>query len=123
MGLIPWTQKEIAIMDTYAFQRLRRIRQLAMARLVYPGAMNSRFDHSIGVMHLAGRIFERLDEFEGVDPTDKGKIRIAALLHNIGQGPFSHVSEFLLEQYSNKGSLSEIKDTGKIRERLTADII
>jgi len=111
-------------MDTRAFQRLRKIRQLAMAYLVYPGTLHTRFEHSVGVMHLAGLIFKRLkDLHQELDEKEGEKIRIAALLHDIGHGPFSHVSEFLLERYGKKNASAGIKDTGKIHENLTIDVI
>ena len=59
-GFIVLSQQEVNLINTRAFQRLRRIRQLAMAFLVYPGTLHTRFDHSIGVMHIAGRICDRL---------------------------------------------------------------
>ena len=61
-GFIRISKQEKDLIDTEVFQRLRRIRQLAMAFLVYPGALHTRFDHSIGVMHVAGRICDRLQE-------------------------------------------------------------
>ena len=81
-----------ALLETPEVQRLRRIRQLGLANLVYPGAEHSRFTHSLGVTHVAGRILDQI----GVPKRDEG-IRIqtmaAALLHDIGHGPFSHAIE------------------------------
>ena len=115
-GLIALLPKEIDLINTKAFQRLRRIRQLAMAFLVYPGTLHTRFDHSIGVMHIAGRICERLK----ITDEECEQVRLAALLHDIGHGPFSHVSEHLLDKYvpENGGSTLE-----KIHEKVTVDII
>ena len=79
-GLIELLPKEVDLINTRAFQRLRRIRQLAMAFLVYPGALHTRFDHSIGVMHIAGRICDQL----GINNKKCKRIRLAALLHDIG---------------------------------------
>ena len=81
--------KEMKLVDTPVFQRLRGIRQLAMANLVYPGALHTRFDHSLGVCHVAGLMAVEL----GVEGEDVELVRLAALLHDIGHGPFSHVSE------------------------------
>ncbi len=121
-GLIPRRPTEISLMDTHVFQRLRRIRQLALAHLVYPGAVNTRFEHSVGTMHIAGLMCERLRDFAEFDEEEMNRIRAAALLHDIGQGPFSHVSEFLLELHSDRCSLA-VKDTAKIHEIVTTDII
>lgn len=59
-GLIGRTAKEVEIINTRVFQRLRRIHQLAMAQLVYPGAHHNRFEHCLGTMHIAGKISEKL---------------------------------------------------------------
>ncbi|MDE0503052.1 MAG: HD domain-containing protein [Candidatus Poribacteria bacterium] len=121
-GLIELSQKELDIINTKAFQRLRRIRQLAMAFLVYPGTLHTRFDHSIGVMHIAGRICEQLKSSAGIETKECDGIRLAALLHDIGHGPFSHVSEYLLDLYA-PNQASENSDREKIHERVTVDIV
>ena len=59
-GLIRLTDQEVRIIDQMPFQRLRRIKQLAMAHLVYPGALHTRFDHSLGTLHSAGRILDKV---------------------------------------------------------------
>ena len=101
-GFIKLSEQEKDLIDTEVFQRLRRIRQLAMTFLVYPGAVHTRFDHSIGVMHIAGRICQRLQELNPtkVSNEDVDRVRLAALLHDVGHGPFSHVSEHLLKKYA-----------------------
>ena len=114
-GLISLSQKEVDLINTRAFQKLRRIRQLAMAFLVYPGTLHTRFDHSIGVMHIAGRICDRLKTTN----EECKQVRLAALLHNIGHGPFSHVSEYLLDKYIPDGGAPR----EKIHEKVTVDII
>lgn len=86
---------EFEIIDTPEFQRLRRIKQLGMTHLVYPSANHTRFEHSIGALHLAGRIAERLD----LDVGERESVKIAALLHDVGHGPLSHTSEELLARY------------------------
>ena len=115
-GFIALSQKEVNLINTRAFQRLRRIRQLAMAFLVYPGTLHTRFDHSIGVMHIAGRICDRLKRTD----KEREQVRLAALLHDIGHGPFSHVSEHLLDKYApeDRDSIRE-----KIHEKVTVDIV
>ncbi|MBW2150537.1 MAG: HD domain-containing protein [Deltaproteobacteria bacterium] len=108
------------IVSSPIFQRLRRIRQLAFAHLVYPGALHTRFEHSLGVCHIASLIANSL----GVLNDEIKLIRLAALLHDIGHGPFSHVSEEALEIYTDKEKLpSDLNKTEKIHEHITADII
>ncbi|CAN5418565.1 hypothetical protein BH24GEM3_BH24GEM3_25750 [soil metagenome] len=88
----------LAILDAPAFQRLRYIRQLGLAYLVYPGATHTRFDHALGVYHLARRALRLLDEREelgAVDPVECRLVPFAALLHDIGHYPFSHALEEL----------------------------
>ncbi len=123
-GFIRISKQEKDLIDTEVFQRLRRIRQLAMAFLVYPGALHTRFDHSIGVMHIAGRICARLKELNSkrVCKEDVKRIRLAALLHDVGHGPFSHVSEHLLKKYAPKDSDTE-QALEKIHEKITVDIV
>ena len=117
-GFIALSEKEVNLINTKAFQRLRRIRQLAMAFLVYPGTLHTRFDHSIGVMHIAGRICDRLK----TTLEEREQVRLAALLHDIGHGPFSHVSEHLLDKHVPKpaegGPVLE-----KIHEKITVDVV
>lgn len=88
----------LRIIDTRAFQRLRHIRQLGHAYLVYPGATHTRFDHALGVYHLARRALQLLGErgeLREVDPVDCRIVPFAALLHDIGHYPFSHAVEEL----------------------------
>jgi len=85
-----------AVMDTAAFQRLRYIRQLGHAFLVYPGATHSRFEHALGAYGLARRALAGLHErgaLTGFIPQDLLFIRLGALLHDIGHYPFSHALE------------------------------
>src|SRR5215213_6671325 len=88
----------VSIIDTPQFQRLRQIRQLGLAYLVYPGATHTRFDHAVGVYHLArwalGLLSERGD-LEGIDPAECALVPYAALLHDVGHYPFSHALEEL----------------------------
>lgn len=133
-GFVKLFDKEMALINTRVFQRLRRIRQLAMTFLVYPGAVHTRFDHSIGVMHIAGRICAKLRELnpEIVREEDIARIRFSALLHDIGHGPFSHVSEALLEKYApNQTQIGATREKihekiftrEKIHEKITVDIL
>ena len=94
---IRFTETERDVVDSVVFQRLRRIRQLAGAHLVYPGAQHSRFEHSIGTMHLAGYAGETLFAKGYLADEDRvQQLRLAALLHDIGHGPFSHLFEEVL---------------------------
>lgn len=81
------------------FQRLRRIKQLGLTNLVYPGALHTRFHHAIGAMHLMGAVLDNLRS-KGVEISDEefSAAQIAILLHDIGHGPFSHTLEFSLIQ-------------------------
>ncbi|HEU5314912.1 MAG TPA: HD domain-containing protein [Chloroflexota bacterium] len=89
----------LRLLDTPAVQRLRRIRQLGMAGLVYPGAEHSRLTHSLGVHHLASRVLQQLDpDGTRFDDTQRAGVLTAALLHDVGHGPFSHVFERIYEQ-------------------------
>ena len=95
-GFIEYDETEERIINTQPFQRLRGIRQLALASVVYPGAHHTRFEHSLGAMHLAGKVADILELVGARRKT----VRLAGLLHDIGHGPFSHVSEQVLERYA-----------------------
>ncbi len=86
---------QIAIIDTPEFQRLRRISQIGFANLVYPGANHTRFEHSLGTMHIADILTKRMD----VDDSERREIIASALLHDIGHAPFSHCGESILSKY------------------------
>lgn len=95
---IRFSGAEKDIIDSPVFQRLRRIRQLAGAHLIYPSAQHSRFEHSLGAMHIAGLAGESLLAKGYIDNADVvQELRLAALLHDIGHGPFSHLFEEVLE--------------------------
>ena len=93
-GYIYASDVEKRVIDTGIFQRLRRIKQLASANLTYPGAQHSRFEHSVGAMFLAGRAGNILSEKYSFDKIKE--LRLAALLHDVGHGPFSHLFEEVL---------------------------
>ncbi len=86
----------LALIDTPEVQRLRRVKQLGFSNLVYPGANHTRFEHSLGVYHLAKHLAEQVDE------RLREELITAALLHDIGHGPFSHATEELIERYTRK---------------------
>lgn len=101
-GYVYITDVEKEIIDSYPVQRLRRIRQLAGAEFVYPGANHTRFEHCVGVMYLAGRLIENSGISAHLSEDEAQMVRIAALLHDVGHGPFSHVFEHLLVKFLNK---------------------
>ncbi|MGZ7095649.1 MAG: HD domain-containing protein, partial [Methanobacterium sp.] len=76
---------EIKLLDTPQMQRLRRIKQLGFTNLVYPGANHTRFEHSIGTMHIASQIADNIE----LEEDHKKMVRCAALLHDVGHAPFS----------------------------------
>src|ERR1043165_2889824 len=86
------------LLDTFAVQRLRRIKQLGFAWLVYPGAEHSRFGHALGAFHIAQRVTKRLELDEKLARHVKG----AALLPGAGPGPFSHAWEHVFEGHDHE---------------------
>ncbi|MBA4463195.1 MAG: HD domain-containing protein [Nitrosopumilaceae archaeon] len=89
---------ELKIIDNPIFQRLRRIRQLSGAHLTYPAAQHTRFEHSLGVMHIASQAGEALREKGILKKEDIEQLRLAGLLHDIGHGPFSHLFEEIIQK-------------------------
>jgi len=89
---------ELEIIDNPIFQRLRRIKQLSGAHLTYPAAQHTRFEHSLGVMHIASQAGHALKEKEILKSDDIEILRLAGLLHDIGHGPFSHLFEEIIQQ-------------------------
>ena len=88
----------LAVLDHPAVQRLRFVRQLATAYLVYPSAHHSRFEHSLGTYHLAGELCDRI-----VADKEKARhVRLAALLHDVGHSAFSHLSEPIVKGLAGK---------------------
>ncbi len=105
------------LLDTPQMQRLRRVRQLGFSNLVYPGANHTRFEHSLGSMHLASMLARNLDS---VEKDKKNEIRAAALLHDVGHGPFSHVTENVIDKYTRcrHDDIKEVIGRGEIKEIL-----
>ena len=85
----------LQLADTPQMQRLRWIKQLGLASLVYPGANHTRFEHSLGAYHLAGLLADHL----GLEEVDRMTVCAAALLHDVGHGPLSHATEAALTPY------------------------
>jgi HD superfamily phosphohydrolase len=109
-GSIPFTDEEKKIIDSIAFQRLRNIYQLGNAQFLFPTAVHSRFSHSIGVMHVATRLFDAIFNIKDKDFERrvsgfsylKKIIRLSALMHDVGHGPFSHFFEKILHEKNLK---------------------
>ena len=102
-GFVKADELETALISTRPLQRLRQVRQLGLANLVFPGAEHSRFSHVLGAMHLAGRMYDALAAAPGspLDPDARAPgrraLRAAALLHDVGHAPFSHTAEDLFD--------------------------
>jgi len=91
-------EHELSLIDNPIFQRLRRIRQLSGAHLTYPAAQHTRFEHSLGVMHIASQAGHALHEKEIIKSDDIEILRLSGLLHDIGHGPFSHLFEEIIQK-------------------------
>ncbi|MFH1520257.1 MAG: HD domain-containing protein [Candidatus Micrarchaeota archaeon] len=115
-GTIEFNELEEKIIDSVSFQRLRRIKQMSVTNLVYPGANHSRFEHSIGTAHLSEIIARRV----GLDDDQVKKIKLYGLLHDIGHTAFSHEGEDIVKKYI--GDHEEIGKR-KIVEHEIADIL
>src|ERR1035441_2629494 len=117
-GFIPLSSDEAEIVETPVFQRLRGIRQLAFANLVYPGALHTRFDHTLGVLYVTSQlcgVFNFSDE-------DRRLVRLSALVHDLGHGPFSHVSESALEIFADRTKLQDRLQSDNRSEEHTSEL-
>lgn len=103
-GSLHLSRDELALVDHPTFQRLRSIKQLGLADLAFPGATHTRYAHSLGVMHVASRMFENLAKPFGLEAAEYnrllGTLRLAALFHDIGHPPLSHTSEAFMPPVS-----------------------
>lgn len=106
-GLMNLLPVEWQVVDSAPFQRLRGVQQLAYTHLVYPGARHSRFEHCLGAAHIAGRTALSVNEKTDDPVIDVERVRLAALLHDIGHGPFSHVSEMVFEKHTGRAKIHE----------------
>jgi HD superfamily phosphohydrolase len=105
-GTIRFSELEERVIDSAEFQRLRRIKQMSVTNLVYPGANHTRFEHSLGTAHLSSLMAARLCEDEAE------KIKLYGLVHDIGHTAFSHEGEDVLEKYiGDHEALAEEKIT------------
>jgi HD superfamily phosphohydrolase len=110
-----------SLLNAEEFQRLRRIRQLGMAHLAYPGADHSRSSHSLGVMQTARRILDRLSLDHKLDEGKLTACLCAALLHDLGHGPFSHVFERVSGVHHEKITYRVITDHDSSVHRILAE--
>jgi HD superfamily phosphohydrolase len=107
---ITLNKAEVALLDMRLMQRLRKVRQLGLANLVYPSAQHTRFEHSLGALHAAERIARTVDR--GIEDRFLRDIRIAALLHDCGHTAFSHVGERAIRRHKPfLDSFDSAKDT------------
>ena len=106
-----------SLIDTAEFQRLRRIKQLGLALFAYQAAEHSRFTHSLGALHLATRTLDKLAAKYKISDESRIAVRVAALLHDIGHGAFSHVIETILnfhhENFTIEAVLSGETEVGR----------
>lgn len=107
------------LIDAPEFQRLRRVRQLGLAYFAYQTAEHSRFTHSLGAFHLATRALERLGRKYEISDEDALAVTVAALLHDVGHGPFSHVIETALDFHHEDFTVEAVLDpSGEIGSAL-----
>jgi uncharacterized protein len=108
----------IRLIDTPALQRLRRIRQLGPANLTFHGAETSRFTHSLGVMAIARRAFDRLAvDYPQLQPY-RVVVLCAALLHDVGHGPFSHTAEEIFGGHHERWTRKILRESAPVRQLL-----
>lgn len=103
------------LIETSAFQRLRRIRQLGPASLTFHGAETSRFTHSLGVMAVARRAFDRLAGLHEELRSHRATVLCAALLHDIGHGPFSHTAEEVFGSHHEHWTMAVVEKMSDVR--------
>ncbi len=104
-GFIRADAKELCLIDSLVFQRLRHIKQLGLTYLVFPSAQHSRFEHALGVLHLTDRLYRKLEGKVG--SRTHQIIRLAGLLHDLGHPPFSHTTEVLLPEEKTHEDLTK----------------
>lgn len=110
------------LLNTKEFQRLRRIKQLGVSEQVFPGATHTRFAHSLGVLHTARMFIKRVQQInDKVTDDQTTKVLVAALLHDVGHGPFSHVFEKVTGESHERRTLEIIRDDRtEVNRRLVA---
>lgn len=134
-GFIELSSWEKDVINHPAFQRLRRIRQLGLSELIYPGTTHTRFEHSLGVMHIGTKMFDCLQRKcynfltselnftpSGLE-RDKIIVRFACLLHDIGHSPFSHAGEDIMPKKEDGTSYKHEDYSAAIIKLILKDII
>ena len=114
----------LRLVDTEIFQRLRYVRQLGLAYLVYPGATHTRFEHALGTYHLARGTLATMSEREGLggaDAEEQAIVRAAALLHDVGHYPFSHALEEI-GQLNHEAVARPLITSGSLADTLASEI-
>ena len=119
-GNIPEQQLIIDLIDTKEFQRLRRIQQLGVTSYTFQGAEGSRFTHSIGAMYVAFKFLNSLASQQPEINKYKPLILVSALLHDLGHGPFSHVTEKIVNYHHEDWSCRIIAGNTEVRKILDA---
>jgi HD superfamily phosphohydrolase len=109
------------LINAAEFQRLRRVRQLGMASLAYPGADHSRYSHSLGVMEIARQMLGQLRLSSAIDESAAAACAAAALLHDLGHGPLSHVFERISGFHHEKQTLLIIQNPDSEVHRILRD--
>ncbi len=116
----------VRLIDTAEFQRMRRIKQLGLALFAYQAAEHSRFTHSLGALHLATRTLDKLGSKYEISDEARTAVRVAALLHDIGHGAFSHVIETILdfhhENFTIEAVLSDETEVGRVLKEFSPRI-
>jgi len=130
-GDVYLSKEELSILDTPEFQRLRGVRQLGTAYLVFPGANHTRFEHMIGTCHMASRMIEAIERNRtrhpsqclGVAPEEERLIRLAALVHDVTHMPFGHNIEDqtgLFARHDTPARIERALGRGELGQRLSA---
>lgn len=115
---------EVEILDTPEIQRLRGVKQLGTANLVYPGAVHTRFDHSLGTLHITDKILRTMEYMTGAKLfTDEEKrlVRLGALIHDVSHIPFGHTFEDeikLFERHDSPNRLAHFINQGELADKL-----
>ncbi len=109
------------LLNAAEFQRLRRIRQVGLASLAYPGADHSRYSHSLGVMETARKILAQLAKHSAIGEEDRTLCLVGALLHDLGHGPFSHVFERVTGVHHEEVTRRVIQDPASEIHRVLAE--
>lgn len=124
-GTIRLLPLEVLVLDSPLLQRLRYVRQLGVVHWIYPGAVHSRFEHTLGVLHQAHALITAINEATptgsgpAIDHHHAGLVRLCAVLHDIGHGVFSHVSEHAIDKRPDVQKalqrFAEQNDLGKVQ--------